>query len=505
MSAKQDSKSVCFLVVSTCALGVAWGPITAQVLSPNLLYTSIQPCRLVDTRMAGGALQPGVDRTFNVVGVGAAGSLNGQGGNPNGCPVPPFADVPQVQAVVLNVVAVSPSGAGDLRAWPTDQGIPGSSIINYSQGVSVANAVVLPVRQDHQGSDITVLADVSGAHLVADILGYFTASSPTGVLGADNLFLGVESGNPGGNTGANETALGSFSLKSNTSGTDNAAVGASALATNTGGSFNTAVGALALQSNVTGGSNTAVGFDSMQGVTSGGVNAALGINSLESDTTGMDNTAIGAGALSHTTGGSSDVALGFNAGSAFTAGESFNIDIGNTGTAGESNTIRIGTIGTHTAAFIAGVNGNTSSGGTTVFINGNGQLGTLTSSLRFKQDVQDMDSASDRLLQLRPVTFHYRPEVDDGSGLLQYGLIAEEVAQVDPGLVQYDGEGRPAAVRYHFVNAMLLNELQKQRRRIAELEAQMAEQRGRLALQDRRADEQEARLEKLEARGAPQP
>jgi Chaperone of endosialidase len=127
-----------------------------------------------------------------------------------------------------------------------------------------------------------------------------------------------------------------------------------------------------------------------------------------------------------------------------------------------------------------------------VFVNSSGQLGTTTSSARFKEDIEDMSSVSDVLLKLRPVTFHYRRLYDDGSRHQQFGLVAEEVARVDPDLVAFDGEGRPQTVRYHFVNAMLLNEVQKQHGRIAELEAQLAEQR-------QKAVALEARLAKLEA------
>ena len=110
-------------------------------------------------------------------------------------------------------------------------------------------------------------------------------------------------------------------------------------------------------------------------------------------------------------------------------------------------------------------------------INGFGQLGTQTSSRRYKEDIRDMGEASRGLLQLRPVTFHYKPEYAGGPRTRQYGLIAEEVAAVYPDLVLYDPQtGRPQSVAYHLVNAMLLNEVQKQHRHILTQENKFAAQ-----------------------------
>jgi len=481
------------------AIGTVHAPARAQTLTANLIYTSIQPCRLVDTRAAGGTILPGSvhARTFNIVAVAAPGSLNSQGGNPNGCPIPGFSSGPQVQAVELNFVAVGPTGPGDLRAWPTDQTLPNAAILNYASGTTLANAVILPVRQDHSGADITVQADVSGTDLVVDVLGYFSSATPT--AGQDNLFLGFLSGNAS-TTGFQNTALGNFSLERNTSGLQNVALGASALSNNSTGLANTAVGAGALESNTSGTHNTAIGLNSLSAIASASSNnnTAVGFFAVRSITDGYNNTAVGVGALQNSTGGTSNIAIGFNAGASLNAGETSNIEIGNTGVAGESNTIRIGTFGTHSATFIAGINGNTSSSGTAVFVNTQGQLGTTTSSLRYKEDIRDMGTASNNLMRLRPVTFHYRSGLDDGSHLLQYGLIAEEVAQIDAGLVQFDPDGQPATVRYHFVNAMLLNEVQKQHQRIAGQDARLASQQAEIARLETRLAEQEKHAAELE-------
>jgi hypothetical protein len=323
--------------------------------------------------------------------------------------------------------------------------------------------------------------------------------------GFNNLYLGTGAGNPGVSTGNRNTALGEFALSSNTSGSDNTAVGSNACLANTNGNSNTGVGSFALTSNTTGQVNTAVGSGALPANTSGVANSGFGVNALNSNTTGGHNTAlgfqalfanvtgssntgVGANALGNAT-GSNNTALGRLAGFNITNGTN-NIHIGNTAPGNESNTIRIGN--TQTATFLAGINGATASGGVQVFVDAGGQLGTLTSSKRFKEDVRDMGEASGGLLLLRPVTFHYKAPYDDGSRLLQYGLIAEEVAKVAPELVQYDATGQPFTVRYHALNAMLLNELQKQHAKVEEQAAELARQKEQI-------EEQEARLRRLEA------
>jgi hypothetical protein len=140
---------------------------------------------------------------------------------------------------------------------------------------------------------------------------------------------------------------------------------------------------------------------------------------------------------------------------------------------------------------MAGISGATSASGVAVLVNSNGQLGTTTSSRRFKDEVADMGRESDVLMKLRPVAFYYKPEYDD-TRTRQYGLVAEEVAEVAPELVLSDKDGSPQTVRYHFVNAMLLNEVQKQRR-------QNEEQKTIIVRQESRIQDLEARLARLEA------
>src|SRR6185503_4471601 len=181
-----------------------------------------------------------------------------------------------------------------------------------------------------------------------------------------------------------------------------------------------------------------------------------GVLALSFNTTGYGNTASGSRALTGNTTGHGNTALGYLAGLNLTTGDN-NIYVGNSGVFAESGTIHIGTQGTHTSTFIAGISGATAASGVAVYVNSSGQLGTLTSSARFKQDIRSMDNASDVLLALRPVTFRYRPEVDPHC-LPQFGLVAEEVEKVDPDLVARDDQNEVYTVRYEAVNAMLLNE-----------------------------------------------
>jgi hypothetical protein len=224
----------------------------------------------------------------------------------------------------------------------------------------------------------------------------------------------------------------------------NTAFGYQSLFSNTTGYFNTASGLAALSGNTTGYSNTASGLSALSGNTTGRYNTASGIDALGSNTTGSWNTAIGAGAGQNATTGN------------------YNIYIGSDvyGSAGDSNVIRIGSGQTQT--YIAGINGIGIGTGSAVYVNSNGQLGTGTSSRRFKEDIKDMGEASSRLMSLRPVTFRYKNEIDKEDRTLQYGLIAEEVAEVYPELVQYEKDGEPFTVRYHELGPMLLNEAQKQ-------------------------------------------
>jgi hypothetical protein len=578
------------MTLAVLAARSAWAQAPA-----GRVYVPIAPCRIVDTRLPPNPLLANTPRTFHVV--GSTSNFGGQGGKAGGCGIPGFLapSLPQVQAVMFNFVAVDVLGAGDLRAWATDHTIPFASILNYAAvpGLNLANGIIVPVRQDLEGSDISVQADATGVDLVVDVVGYFsdfapgqvvrslsgqsdtlalagsnglsvsagsgtvTVSSnatPTNTLGAivsrdgsGNFSAGTITGNLNGtatsattagnfsgtlagevtgaqgatlvsnavpantanavvrrdasggfaagylalpnttpstgaltmggsrflhNFGNQNTFLGASAGNTNMTGQSNTGVGTNVLLYNRAGGFNSAFGTGALGSNTDGANNAAFGTSVLASNTTGGGNSAFGINALLSNVSGNSNSAFGISALFNLTSGDSNIAIGPAAGELLTSGSSNNIYISNLGAASESNTIRIGTVGTQTAAFIAGISGATSASGVAVLVNRSGQLGTTTSSRRFKDEIADMGGESDVLMELRPVAFYYKPAYDE-TRTRQFGLVAEEVAAVAPQLVLSDKEGKPQTVRYHFVNAMLLNEVQKQRARIQDLEGRL--------------------------------
>ena len=333
-------------------------------------------------------------------------------------------------------------------------------------------------------------------------------------------------------TGINNTAVGWFSLKSNSTGQLNTAVGAGTLFSMANASRNTAVGGAALFSDTNGSSNTAVGALALWSNTTGALNTAIGDNALFLNTVGFQNTAVGGLALSiNTTGnvnvaigslaaysnftgggntavggggalfdnqtGNYNIALGYAAGTRTTG--SNNILIGDIGLEGESNTIRIGGNefggGPQTAAFIAGISG-TAVVGDAVVVDGNGQLGTVASSARFKKNIKPMDKTSEAILGLKPVSFQYK---SDSKGTPQLGLIAEEVAEVNPDLVVRNRNGEIYSVRYDQVNAMLLNEFLKEHRKNEAQQATIAQLKSGLKALTATVKEQAAQIQKVSA------
>jgi hypothetical protein len=273
--------------------------------------------------------------------------------------------------------------------------------------------------------------------------------------------------------GDNNTATGFFSLRSNTFGNQNTANGALALANNDTGRDNTASGFQALLTNTTGSENTATGLNALRKNTTGISNSANGSGALYSNTTGRRNTAIGLLALSQNTIGNFNVALGDGAGNGvITADDVICIGHGITG-ANVSNT-----------CFIGNIRGVTTQNANAlpVLIDGAGQLGTASSSQRFKHDIKPMGKASEALLALEPVTFHYK---SDSANIPQFGLVAEEVEKVNPDLVVRGADGKVYTVRYDAVNAMLLNEFLKEHRKVEEHEATIAELKSTVSQQQR--------------------
>ena len=345
--------------------------------------------------------------------------------------------------------------------------------------------------------ELSAVAWVSAASLTDTFYGTGAGANTT-TGGADSAF-GYNALNQN-TTGEGNTAVGLSALFANISGIQNTAVGGDALQTCTTDN-NTAVGYGALSENMTGTNNTAIGLYALGGTagssgsnntasglqaltanTTGAFNTANGVVALYTNTSGDSNTAVGHGALASNTTGGSNIALGDSAGSLLSTGGN-NIDIGHVGVAGESGNIRIGTSGTQTATFIAGIRGVAIAGAQPVGVNANGQLGIRASSARYKEAIKPMDKASEVILSLRPVTFRYKNELDP-KGSPQFGLVAEQVATVDPDLVARDEQGKPFTVRYEEVNAMLLNEFLKehstvreQKASISRLQSAMAQQR----------------------------
>ena len=290
-----------------------------------------------------------------------------------------------------------------------------------------------------------------------------TAASFSTAVGGGALVL---------NNGSSNTAVGAAALLLNTMGTLNTAVGTAALELNGIGSYNTAIGANALFNNsgsgpgfTTGSENTAVGESALFSNIYGSNNTAIGVNALFNNVgagfpsfLGSENTAVGNGALSSNTIGILNTAIGFGAGTNITSANNV-ICIG-------SNVPGTNVDGT---TYIAGIFGVTTQlAATPVVIDSNGQFGTVSSSRRFKKEVKPMDQTSEAILSLKPVTFQYKA---DKTGTPQFGLIAEEVAEVNPNLVVRGKDGEIYTVRYDAVNAMLLNEFLKEHSKVEKLEA----------------------------------
>ena len=284
----------------------------------------------------------------------------------------------------------------------------------------------------------------------------------------------------GNATGNHNTAVGAAALQSNTADGDTA-IGASALAANTTGESNTATGSGALSSNMDGNANTAVGNIALFSNTSGTGNTAVGFGALINNFTGDQNTAVGVRALQFNSTGDANIALGNAAG--FQVTTASNVICIGASVSGED---------VSNSCYIGSIFGQISSGGTAVFINADGKLGTTTSSRRFKEEIKPMDKSSEALLALKPVTFRYKKEMDP-DGIPQFGLVAEDVEKVNPDLVVRDKEGKAYTVRYEAVNAMLLNEFLKEHRKVEELKKDF---QATVAQLTARLDEQSAQIQK---------
>jgi len=391
-----------------------------------------------------------------------------------------FALLPQMQAVVPPPDGCYPGfttaeGCGALNSLTSGAGNTGlgwralfsNSTGSFNTGVG-GGALVL-----NNGDSNTALG---AATLLLNSTGVENTAVGTAALifndtGSNNTAFGAFalSNNTEGDT---NTATGEFALYSNTTGGGNVATGYNTLYSNTTGVLNTAIGGAALHLNTTGNFNVATGILALEHNTTGDSSTGIGTFALQNNTEGESNTATGFGALFHNTTGNNNTAIGSNAGSDQTTG-SGNVYIGADVVGSDPET-------DHT--YIRNINNTSVSGGgtDTVTINlSTGLLGHLSSSRRHKEDIQPMTDASETLYRLKPVTYRYKKEIDVTRSL-DYGLVAEEVAAVDPNLVACDKNGQIETVRYTAVNAMLLNEFLKEHRKneeqaltIAHLEQQI--------------------------------
>ncbi len=317
-------------------------------------------------------------------------------------------------------------------------------------------------------------------------VGWYSLFSTTTGIGN----TGVGAGALALNQADNNTAVGGGALFLNTTGSDNAAVGANALVHNDTGSDNNAFGTNALFSNVDGFFNNAHGHNALT-FNTGSENNAFGDLAMENNTSGSSNTAIGDDALRNIVDGSFNVGVGDEAGTGLGASVNNCIAIGAPGdgpSAVLDNTCFIGSIfgqpisdpGSQTAVYVDQFN----------------VVGIFNSSRRYKHDIQPMDKASETLYRLRPVTFKFNT---DWKATTQYGLIAEEVAEVNPGLVVHGKNGEVTAVHYEQISNMLLNEFLKEHKKVEELQATVAQQQKGMEVLTAQLKEQAAQIQKVSA------
>ena len=343
---------------------------------------------------------------------------------------------------------------------------------------NVSGSYNTAVGNQAMGGDTT---NSSGSYNTATGFGTLVTNRAANNTANGALALSVNS------TGTNNTATGFNALLRNNTGSNNTAMGVGTLAHNTTGTLNTANGVRALNSNTTGIKNTATGESVLKVNTIGNYNACNGNGALFANTTGNNNTAEGVNALFNNTTGSSNIALGFSAGNnVTTANDVICIGAGVTG-ANVSNSCFIGNIrgvSTHNANAIP------------VVVDSAGQLGTMSSSRRFKEKIKAMDTTSEAILALKPVTFQYN---GDKTSTPQFGLIAEDVEKANPDLVVRDADAKVYTVRYEAVNAMLLNEFLKEHQTVDELKSATAKQEAMIASQQKQIETLTAAVQKVSA------
>ena len=296
-------------------------------------------------------------------------------------------------------------------------------------------------------------------------------------------------------TGSFNTGVGAGALFSNTTATENTATGAGALFSNNNDldvGANTADGAFALFSDTTGHHNTAVGNRALFANTTGVANVAIGSDTLGQNSTGLANTAVGDSAGDHLTTGAHNVFIGTAAGFGIVTGDG-NICIGSSvvGLNGASDSTYIGNISSTAQPIVGSVDGVTIDLTTS-------KLGHGVSSRRFKEQIKPMDTASEALYALKPVTFHYNKAIDP-TQTLDFGLIAEEVAAVNPELAVRDREGKISNYRHDAVNAMLLNEFLKEHKAFVSQQHTLEQQQATITRLEKQIEALTAGLQKVSA------
>jgi len=382
--------------------------------------------------------------------------------------------------VVLSLTYVGLLPKAEAVSPPPDGGYPGGntaegqsallSLASGSYNTAVGVFSLLSTTTNSFNTAVgagTLLSNVAGSLERPDGVAPGSENTATGAGALLSNTIGAQNAGNGAfalfsNTEANfNTAIGARALFLNTLGTENTALGAGALQNNATGNFNSAHGSFALFFNGTGNSNAAIGDSALFSNIAGNGSVAIGESALFANTSGNNNVAIGVSALQNTT-GSGNIALGFQAGTS----------VGSSG-----NVIAIGSPGddVDNSCFIGNIRDvqTQNANAIAVMVDSAGQLGTASSSARFKKEIKPMDNASEGILALKPVTFHYK---NDKTDTQQFGLIAEEVAAVNPNLVVRDKNGEIYTVRYEAVNAMLLNEFLKAHQKLEEQGATIAKQ-----------------------------
>ncbi len=420
-----------------------------------------------------------IDHLQNEINILASGGGGGGGGSsfPSSCLVPTNVTVgctTGTSTTTMQSGTAVPSGTAGIiiKSATGDLNIsPDGFNTTVNIGTASFNTKTINIGSTFGGSTTTLNSGTGGVQITRFLNLPATTSADVGTIkiagtpvlheyGGSNMFVGPDAGN--------------FSLT---------------------GASNNALGSDALHRLTSGSSNNAIGVNALLNLTSGSFNNAIGVNVLVNLTSGSSNNAIGDLALSGLGSGSNNIAIGDLAGSAYTGIESNNILISNSGVVGESNTTRIGT-GT-TATYIAGIYSVPVIDLLhPVYVDSSNQLGTLVSSIRYKENVEDMDDLSSNILDLRPVTFNYK--FDENHTVIP-GLIAEEVEAIMKSLVIYNKDGLVESVKYHELPVLLLNELKKAVKRIAELQHRVANLEDENAALGKQMNDLDAKLSALMA------